>query len=277
MARWVVDNLLNVGTADRGFRTVYGIAGPGGYERHTGTSRSSRRPWAATGELYLRASNEAVNVLVGALEVDLEAAHIAADVRLEILIRRGRLDEAQSAAQNARYRTIQYGESLRQYLEATSRDVRNVDWVVTVPQVIEDALTHIEERYKAENAILTNLTGVRDTADTPDRKAQAANLVTVVRDCLRRHDQLSSALQSAGRRFRAEQDRQSFTATPAVVSLDLHAQLLRPVLTLPVRDADPTLNTFFAAAAGLSVPRAVRLADLFDSLITPVPERDQAR
>lgn len=274
VASWVLENLLNVGSADRGFRTIYGLAGPEGYDRRTFDFKLLEETRGLDGELYLRASNEAVNVLVGALEVDLEAAHIAADVRLDILIKRGRLSEAQAAAQNARYRTIQYGEMLRQRLEATSRDVRNVDWAVTMPAFLDEALCHIEERYKAENAILTNLTEVRNTTDDPTRKAQAARLVEVVRDCLRRHDQLQAALQNAGRRFRAEQDRQTFTTAPAAAALDLHAQLLRPVLTCAVRDADPALNRFFSTAAGLSIPRAVRLVDLFESLITPPTERD---
>lgn len=273
VARWVLDNLLNVGNADRGFRAVYGAPGTGGYNRRTFDFKILEETLGADGDLYLRASNEAVNVLVGALEVDLEAAHIAADVRLDILIRRGRLDEAQAAAQNARYRTIQYGESLRQYLEATRRDVRNVDWVTAVPAFIEAALTHIEERYRAENAILVNLTDVRDTADTASRKQQAARLVEVVRDCLRRHDQLQGALQGAGRRFRAEQDRQAFTATASAPVINLHAQLLQPVLTLPVRTADRPLEQFFTTTAGLVVVPALRLADLFDNLITPPAER----
>ncbi len=274
VASWILENLLNVGSADRGFRTVYGISGPDGYDRRTFDFKLLEETRGADGELYLRASNEAVNVLVGALEVDLEAAHIAADVRLDILIKRGRLSEAQAAAQNARYRTIQYGEMLRQRLEATSRDVRNVDWAETMPAFIEEALAHILERYRAENAILVNLTEVRDTADTATRKAQAARLVEVVRDCLRRHDQLQAGLQTAGRRFRAEQDRQTFTPGPTRAALDLHAQLLRPVLTRTVVEADAALLRFFSPAAGVVVPHALRLIDLFEGLITPPAERD---
>jgi hypothetical protein len=34
VARWVLNNLVNVGSADRRFRAVYGVAGPGGtYQR----------------------------------------------------------------------------------------------------------------------------------------------------------------------------------------------------------------------------------------------------
>lgn len=275
VAGWVLENLINVGTADRGFRAVYGLPGPeGGYNRYAFDFKILEEVPSSDGSIFLRASNEAVNVLVGALEFDIESAQIAADLRLETLIRRGRLSDAQAAAQTARYRTIQYGEMLRQHLEATERDVRAVDWLNEMPTFISEAIEHIEARYRAENGILINITEARDTADTAQRKAQAAKLVEVVRDCLRRHEHLQSALQGAGRRFRAQQDRQTFAPGAAPASLDLHAQLLAPALTLTVGDADPVLSTYLIRSAGVVVRPAPRLVDLFTLLITPPNERD---
>ncbi|GAA0739562.1 hypothetical protein Drose_17025 [Dactylosporangium roseum] len=275
VARWVLENLINVGSADRGFRAVYGTTGGDGtYSRYAFDFKLLEEVAGADGAIFLRATNEAVNVLVGALDVDIESAQIAADLRLETLIRRGRLSDAQAAAQAARYRTIQYGEKLRQRLEATERDVRTVDWLNEMPEFIAEALEHIEARYKAENAILVNITEIRDTADTATRKLQAAKLVEVVRDCLRRHEQLQAALQGAGRRFRAQQDRQTFAAATAAATLDLHAQLLEPVLRLPVSQADEVLAAYFVRSAGTVVPPAVRLVDLFTALVTPPAERE---
>src|SRR5690606_24162696 len=114
---------------------------------------------------YLRTTDEAVNVLVGALDTDVTSAQIAAEVKLEVLISRGRLADAQLAAEQARYRTVQYAEALRRALEATRRDVRAVDWVRTVPDLIDEALAHIAERYRHENAILTNIRRARDEAE----------------------------------------------------------------------------------------------------------------
>ena len=143
-----------------------------------------------------------------------------------------------------------------------------------MPQFIAEAIEHIEARYKAENAILVNITDVRDTADTAGRKLQAAQLVEVVRDCLRRPEQLQAALHGAGRRFRAQQDRQTFAPGSGAASLDLHAQLLAPVLTLPVADADEVLAAYFLHSTGVNVPPALRLIDLFTALVTPPAERD---
>ena len=136
MARWVLDNLINVGNTDRGFRVLYGTFGASGaYERRVWDFRLLIELVSPDGGIYLRASDEAINVLVGALDTDVESAEIAAEVKLENLIRRGRLSDAQLAAQQARYRTIEYAETLRRKLEATRRDVRAVDWEHEVPDL----------------------------------------------------------------------------------------------------------------------------------------------
>jgi hypothetical protein len=187
VAQWVLGNLINVGSADRGFRALYGAFGESGaYERRVFDFKLLIELVSPEGEIYLRASDEAINVLVGALDTDVESAQIAAEVKLENLIRRGRLSDAQLAAQQARYRTVQYAETLRRKLEATRRDVRAVDWEHEVPDLIDEALTHIGDRYRYENAILVNITQTRDEAADPGRKLRAAELVEIVADCIRR-------------------------------------------------------------------------------------------
>jgi hypothetical protein len=108
------------------------------------------------------------------------AAHARrAEVKLENLISRGRLGDARLAAEQARYRTVQYAEALRQKLDATRRDVRSVDWLAAVPALLDEALTHIEGRYRAETAILANIEIARDDATVSEQRRQAADLVTV--------------------------------------------------------------------------------------------------
>ena len=275
VARWVLSNLINVGSADRGFRAVYGVASAQGtYQRHWFDFKLLVELVSEAGEVYLRATDEAVNVLIGALDTDIESAQIAADLKLETLIRRGKLSHAQAAAEQARYRTIQYAETLRRRLESTRRDVRTVDWLREMPALITAALDHIESRYQAENAILVNLTTTRDTAETSERKRQAARLIEIVRECLRRHEQLQTRLQEAGRAFRAEQDRQTFTPQPNRVEIDLHGQVLVPVLRLALEDAAAVVGAFFDAATGLAVPAVPRLWDLTERLLAPPAEHD---
>lgn len=276
VARWVLDNLINVGTADRGFRRVYGsVDAEGRYERRAFDFKLLVELAAPDGEVYLRTTDEAINVLVGALDTDVESAQVAAEVKLENLISRGRLADARLAAEQARYRTVQYGETLRARLDATRRDVRSVDWEREVPELLDGALSHIESRFRAETAILKNITASRDEAEDPDRKRRAAELVDIVGDCVRRHTQLQSRLQAAGAVFRAEQDRQQFSGPPQRAAIDLFGQLLLPTLDLPVADAVSPTQAFFHAGTGVSVPTVPSLSSLVSLLLRPVPERDQ--
>lgn len=276
VARWVLDNLINVGTADRGFRRVYGsVDETGAYRRRAFDFKLLVELAAPDGEVYLRASDEAINVLVGALDTDVESAQIAAEVKLENLISRGRLADAKLAAEQARYRTVQYGETLRSKLDATRRDVRAVDWAEEMPELLDSALSHIETRFRAENAILRNITRARDEAEDPDHKRRAAELVDIVGDCISRHTQLQSRLQAAGAVFRAEQDRQQFSGPPQRATLDLFGQLLVPSLELPIADAVKPVEHFFHAAAGVNVPVVPSLSSLVSLLLRPAPERDK--
>jgi hypothetical protein len=274
VARWVLDNLINVGSTDRGFRALYGTFGAAGeYERRVWDFRLLVELVSPDGDIYLRASDEAINVLVGALDTDVESAQIAAEVKLENLIKRGRLSDAQLAAQQARYRTVQYAETLRRKLEATRRDVRSVDWEQEVPDLIDEALTHIEDRYRHENAILTNITQTRDEAEDPVRKRRAAELVEIVADCIRRHTQLQARLQEAGRTFRFEQDRQQFSGHAQRAVVDLFGHLLVPSLGLSVAHAATPVAAFFSGAAGLAPPRLPRLTRLVEQLLRPPQDK----
>jgi len=275
VARWVLDNLINVGLQNREFTSIYGIFNAAGlYEKRVWSFRLLEQAFNAEGEIYLRATDEAINVLVGALDTDVESAQEAAETKLSNLISRGRLSDARLAAEQARWRTIQYAEQLRRKLDATRRDVRTVDWTEEVPTLIEEALTHIEGRYRAENAILANITTTRDDATDPLRKRQAAELVDIVRECLRRHSTLQARLQEAGAAFRSEQDRQQFSGEARKATVDLFGQLLAPTLTLPLHEAQQVTGAFFTAGTGITGRSATRLLDLTYLLLTPPAERD---
>lgn len=275
VARWVLENLINVGSVDRGFRTVYGtFAQDGTYVRRDYDFKLIEEVPGYGGSVYLRTTDEAVNVLVGALDTDVTSAQIAAEVKLEVLISRGRLADAQLAAEQARYRTVQYSETLRRALDATRRNVRAVDWLNSVPDMIAEALDHVADRYRHENAILTNIRKARDESEDAEQKRRAAELVDIVKDCIRRHTQLQSRLLEAGPLFRAEQDRQAF-ATPMTTSgIDLYGHLVSPVLPLPLESAIRVTDAFFARGTGLRTPVSVRVGDLVDILLTPPAERE---
>ncbi|MFF4717009.1 hypothetical protein ACFY2V_37305 [Streptomyces eurythermus] len=276
VARHVLQRLINVGTVDRSFSEIYGSVDVDGiYRRYTFEFNLLVERAGPEGNVYLRATDEAINVLVGALDTDVESAQIAAEVKLGSLIKRGRLAEAKLAAEQARYRTVQYGEMLRQLLDATTRDVRAVDWEHEVPKLLADALVHIEERYEFEHRILRNISEARDKSDEPLQKQRAAELVSIVRDCIRRHMQLQKRLLTARSLFREEQDRQQFAELPRRAVIDLHGQVLAPTLALSLREALLVSGGFFRGALGPEPPALLGLPSLVARLLKPAPARER--
>ncbi|MFH0173996.1 hypothetical protein [Streptomyces cacaoi] len=274
VAEWVLNKLINIGTIDRGFTWQYGrIDAEGVYGRYDFDFKLLVEHSTPDGRVFLRVTDEAINVLVGALDTDVESAQVAAEHKLEYLIKRRRLEDAKLAAEQARYRTVQYGEYLRQYLEATRRDVRTVDWESEVPKLLEDALEHIEGRYRHEDAILSNITTHRDEARDPRRKQQAAELVDIVRDCIRRHMQLQNRLQGAGALFRTEQDRQQFSGPPQRAAIDVFKQLLMPLLGMGAGAAMAPVADFFRCGVPPVAPTVTSMDALVGRLLTVRSDR----
>lgn len=274
VARWVLDSLLNVGTVDRDFSHLYGIVSHSTYASHTFSFKLLREVPGPDGKPRLRASNEAIAVLVGAVDLDIASEQVAADAKLEALVRRGRLTDAHRAAEMALRRTVQYTEHIRTRLEGMRRDIRSVDWVRDVQRMQTDALEHIEDRINAENIIKDNLVQMMENSTEDTTPAQAAELITILEECLRRHASLQAHLQEIGERFRAEQERQSFVPPPSRDHVDLGHQLLEPTLHLAVRQAYPLLDTFATAATPPHRPAIIYLPDLITGLMTPPAEPD---
>lgn len=274
VARWVLDSLLNVGTVDRGFNHTYGVVLDGAYTSHTFPFKLLREVAGPDSRPRLRASNEAIAVLVGAVDIDIASEQVAADAKLDALVKRSRLADAHRAAEIALRRTVQYAEHIRTQLEGMRRDVRSVDWDRDVRRVQTEALTHIEDRIHAENLIKDNVTRIMENSTENATPAQAAELIVILEECLQRHAALQANLQEVGERFRTEQERQSFVPPPSLSHVDLGHQLLRPVLTLPVRQADPLLAGFATAASPPCRSAIVYLPDLITGMMMLPAEHD---
>jgi hypothetical protein len=264
VAWWVLNGLINVGSIDRSFRHRYGMVTGGRYEGREFDFKLLPEVPGPDGEPRLRVSNEAIAVLVGAVEVDIASEQVAAEAKLDALVKRGKLAQAHRAAQAALRRTIQYGESLRRHLETARRDVRALDWVRDIEGMQREALEHIAERLQAENAIRDNLAQIVDNAAEEE---QATTLIAILDECVRRHVALQAALLEAGATFRAEQVRQTFVAPPARSLVDLYPQLLAPVLDVAVPAALPALAGFFGGVSGPARPAVAYLPDLVSGLM----------
>lgn len=101
----------------------------------------------AEGYEHLRASEQAINIFVEALDLDIEAAQIANEAQLTALIARGAVESAVQIARHARYRSIQYQERVRRIVADTLIDPDVHDWIEEVPKLLDAALDHVRARW----------------------------------------------------------------------------------------------------------------------------------
>jgi hypothetical protein len=198
----------------------------------------------AEGGIYLRATNEAINVLVGGLNTDIESAQVAAEATLEHLIRRGRLEDAARPAHEAKIRSIQYSSFVRQVIEETKRDIRRAGWREDVPQRLAEIREHLQDRMRTEERLLAAMQDTRDSTGREDLRRQAAALVEAVDHCFMRHQELHATALAAIRVYVEEQDRQVFGRAAMIGAIDLTNEALLPVLAAPVGAIGDLLASF---------------------------------
>lgn len=268
----VLEALLNERDRRQAFQVAYSDPTDPG-RRHLLAFHLLREIEAPDGSVVVRATNEAINLFVGALDVDVEDAQTAAEAVLRSQLQRGRLDQAVSTAREARIRSIQFAEKIRGILDATRRDIRQVDWGGEVPRMLDEAVGHVRERIDAERQLIRATRDTLDRAD-PAKAARAAELADLLEDCRRRHQELHHRLIGARRVFLDEQQRQLFAPARVLPLPDLEAEVLLPLLGETRDGALPSLDAFFTAAAGPRPPAVVRLSTLVAALLQP--RREQA-
>lgn len=237
----------------------------------------------AEGEIYLRATNEAINVLVGGLNTDIESAQVAAEATLEHLIRRRRLDDAARPAREARIRSVQFANLVRQVIDETKRDVRRAGWREDVPARLAEIRDHLLDRMGTEKRLLAAMQDTRDSAVREDLRRQAAALVETVDECFMRHQELHAMALSAIRIYVEEQDRQVFGRAAAIGAIDLTDEAFLPALAAPVGRVGDLLAEFAERLLGFGpgpksksvVPRIQpRFGPFVVALLRPPPPRD---
>ncbi|MFG1646710.1 hypothetical protein ACGFMK_41090 [Amycolatopsis sp. NPDC049252] len=228
-------------------------------------------PTGSEGIEHLRASEQAINIFVEALDLDIEAAQIANEAQLNALIARGAVESAVQIAKLARYRSIQYQERIRRIVADTLIDPDAHDWLGAVPVLLQDALEHVKDRLDAESALLDAVADRRAQLDDQTKLDAANQLIEILRECRRRHDELHRHLIGARSRLREALD-DRFRRTPRTARrFDLGTDLLAPYLARSTAVAAGVADRLVAWCGGLPVRWWPSLSTLTDELCAPVP------
>jgi hypothetical protein len=218
------------------------------------------------------ATNEAINVLVGALDTDVASAHSAADAKVASLVNRKRFNEAELAAREARIRSIQYTAEVRRIIADTKLDVRRAGWGDHIPDRLNEILEVLTERTHAESKMLEAMRGTRDNAEIESHSQVAARLVAVVEDCFDRHRDLHNRVMEATETFFSEQERQGFRSELALRAVDPFTELLSPICAGTIGETASVIERFATMSWGVRPFKVASMEQLLERLLAEVRE-----
>lgn len=197
VAEHVLDGLTNRRERERDFR-LHSIVYAAG-DRGEVLATSVPRPFwlmreqedGATGQVYLEASADAVNALVGGLDIPIEDQQTALELILERQLARGDLDNAHLSAENARRLTVAFIAQTNEFLAETERFLPGTDWRVAAPQLLDAAMAHLSECLKREGRLVENVAAGGDTGPGHDSQAlQRARVSRRLTKLLRARDEI---------------------------------------------------------------------------------------
>jgi hypothetical protein len=266
VARWVTERLINTEERDRAFRHEIGYVTDSGFVTREASFQILKEVPDHVGQAALIATDAAVTVLVHAIDVDIASEQIAAEAKLEALLKRARISEAWQIAHNARLQSIRFAKDIHGRIEAMKRNVRAVDWDTEVKDTVDEALEHVRSRTATETQLKERVNQLLEATADEHKRTQLEGLKTLIADCMQRHSVLIDMLLKVGPEYRRQQDRQVFVAPTVHTRVHLHDQLLQPVLEQSLEACLGPLEAFTRAVLGPTRPRVMYLPDYFESL-----------
>lgn len=243
----------------------------------------------ATGRTTLEASADAVNMLVGGLNIPIADNQRAAQIMLALQLERGDIAAAASTAARNRTLTVGYLNESDELLRRTAQYVAGAGWDADASERLDAALTHLQTCLAEESRALSHVRRGRDDDVAPTGSAREggagrgmdarrraryfAQLTQLLEESRSLHTALLERVMGARTAFLAAQDAQLFRPAITTFDLDLAADVLTPVLALDVVSAEQVLDAYLVAELGPQVPRVVCWGDLVDALLSR-PEAD---
>jgi hypothetical protein len=205
---------------------------------------------AADGSIELRATPQAINLLLDVMDVDIESAEKATAYMFRLQVERGRLGRAAESAERMRRLSRAYQESIQQAIATAQRDIGQVDWAGRVMAEIERAYAHVAERLQEEAAIIEDVAERHATAADARQRQTLLQIKELLEDCNRHHRELHTHLMDARARLLEHHASQRLAPPPSPALVAMHADVLLPALGL----APPPLDGVLTRLAAGTVP-----------------------
>lgn len=182
-----------------------------------------------------RPTAEGYLVLMGMLDLKVEDHQILVERMLQLLIERGRFDQAYEFARRARMLSIEHRQQIRDFIQQAWRAPGSVIWAKDIAPRLTDARQHIharqEEDRRMEESVREQLIQV---ADVPTRE-QLVRLHDVLKSASSVRAHLQVDVTGAGDKFMDAQAGAFRSRRPSAFP-DLETRLLPDALSTPQRD-----------------------------------------
>jgi len=213
-----------------------------------------------------RPTAEGYLVLMGMLDLEVEDHQILVERMLQLLIERGRFDQAYEFARRARMLSIEHRQLLRDFITQAWRAPGSVIWARDIGPRLREARTHIRDRQEEDRRMEESVREQLTKVDDIRAREQLVRLHEVLKSASTLRAQLQFEVSGAGEKFMDAQATafraRKFTGLP-----DFEARLLPATLRIRsdrlAQGADAILLSLYPAA----VPKTPDLSQILAVLL----------
>lgn len=213
-----------------------------------------------------RPTAEGYLVLMGMLDLEVEDHQILVERMLQLLIERGRFDQAYEFARRARMLSIEHRQQLRDFINQAWRAPGSVVWTRDIGPRLIEARSHIHARQEEDRRMEESVRGQLVQVDDVRTREQLVRLHDVLKSASTVRAQLQLEVTGAGDKFMDAQAT-AFRARKPSGLPDLEARLLPDAMRCPAArlggSADELLLSLYPAV----VPKAPDLSNLLALLL----------
>ena len=242
-AEIVIDTLDNAAAAYQEHRYEYYHA-PSGESRSAGFRLTTYEPDAENIYRY-RPTSAGYLILLGMLDLQVEDHQILVEKMLQVMIERGRFDQAYEFARQARQLSIQHRQQLRDFIEQAKRAPGSVSWARDVSPPLTTARQHIAERQEVDRTMEESVHGQMLQSQVAATRSALERLLMLLRSAATVRAQLQGEVARAADDYMTSQAG-AFRARKASGYPDLESRLLPAILCVPTSRTEASADALIA-------------------------------
>ncbi len=236
----------------------------------TGTTRTSRFRLTSfepdLEDIYrYRPTAEGYLLLMGMLDLEVEDHQILIEKMLQLLIERGRFDQAYEFARRARVLSIEHRQQLRDFINQAWRAPGSIFWSRDIGPRLTQARTHIRERQEEDRRMEESVRDQLLRVDAMPAREQLARLHELLRNAGTVRALLQVEVTGAADKFLDAQAGAFKPRRPSGLP-DLEAQLLPQALGLPSDALAQHAETILLSLYPAVIPEAPDLSNILAML-----------